>query len=257
MTDLPLLETQSFGTEAGVPLVIVHGLFGSGRNWRALARHLSKTRWVVTVDLRNHGNSFWNDSNTYDDLADDLVAVIEHLGGTADLLGHSMGGKAAMVLALKHPKYVQRLIIADIAPVGYTHSQTPNIDIMQALPITDYERRSQAQDALEAGTGDAGLGAFFAQSLSFDDGKASWLLNLSALKENMDAIIGFPKMNEVFDRKALFLRGGASDYVSDQTQSEVRRLFPQYTLATIDGAGHWLHAEKPREFLKIVDDYLA
>lgn len=257
MTDLPLLQMQNFGTETGVPLLIVHGLFGSGRNWRALARHLAKSRWVVTVDMRNHGSSFWNDSNTYDDLANDLAAVVQHLGGTADVLGHSMGGKAAMVLALKRPDLVGRLIIADIAPVGYEHSQTPNIDIMQALPISDYDRRSQAQDALEAATGDAGLGAFFAQSLSFEDGKAEWLLNLSALKANMDAIIGFPAMDGAFAREALFIRGGASDYVSDETESEVRRLFPHFKLATIDGAGHWLHAEKPREFLKIVDEYLT
>lgn len=257
MSDLRLLKFTTFGEWSGTPLLIVHGLFGSGRNWRAIARHLSMDRPVVTVDLRNHGDSFWDDDNTYPALAADLAQVISAMGGKADVLGHSMGGKAAMVLALQHPHMIDRLIIADIAPVGYHHTQSENIAVMQAIPLQDLDRRSAVQSALEDKTGDAGLSAFFAQSIEVEDGHLRWLLNLEALDQNMDAIIGFPEMDIAYGREALFIRGGASDYLSGTGESEVARLFPNAEIRTIDGAGHWLHADKPRDFMKILSEYLA
>lgn len=257
MSDPKLLNMAHFGEGSGTPLLIVHGLFGSGRNWRAIARHLSKERPVVTVDLRNHGESFWNEDNSYAALAKDLERVIEDLGGKADVLGHSMGGKAAMVLAMQQPHLIGQLIIADIAPVGYAHTQSDNITIMQSIPLEDFDRRSAVQTALEQKTGDAGLAAFFAQSVEFDGETPRWSLNLNALQANMQAIIGFPQMDTPYDGSALFLRGGDSDYIVVECETEVYRLFPQAEVQTIDGAGHWLHAEKPRDFMQIVHEYLA
>lgn len=257
MTDTPLLNMAHFGEGPGTPLVIVHGLFGSGRNWRAIARHMSKDRPVVTVDLRNHGESFWDGDNSYFALADDLARVIAHLGGRADVLGHSMGGKAAMVLALQNPQMIDRLIIADIAPIGYRHSQSENIAVMQSVPLQEFDRRSAVQSALETATGDPALSAFFAQSVEVEDGQLRWLLNLEALEHNMQAIIGFPDMHGAYEGAALFIRGGASDYVRGAGEAEIARLFPQAEIRTIDGAGHWVHADKPRDFMTILGEYLA
>ncbi|WGI21943.1 alpha/beta fold hydrolase [Amylibacter sp. IMCC11727] len=257
MSKHPLLNMASYGAETGTPLVLVHGLFGSGRNWRAIGRHLSRDRWVVTVDLRNHGHSFWDADNSYQALADDLARVIDHLGGRADVMGHSMGGKAAMVLAVQNPDKVARLIVADIAPVGYAHSQNDSIAAMQSLDLSKHDRRSTAQDALETATNDPALAGFFAQSLELEDGELRWLLNLDALKSNMNAVIGFPTLDGSFSKDTLFIRGGASDYVGTESREEVLRLFPHATLKTITGAGHWLHADKPREFMKILGEYLA
>ena len=257
MSDPHLLKMVHFGEGSGTPLLIVHGLFGSGRNWRAIARHLSKDRPVVTVDLRNHGDSFWNDDNTYPALADDLAKIISHLGGKADVLGHSMGGKAAMVLALQNPQMINRLIIADIAPIGYHHSQSDNIAIMQSIPLQDFDRRSAVQSALEEKTGDASLSAFFAQSIEVEGEQLRWLLNLDALERNMQPIIGFPEMTGHYADDALFIRGGTSDYVRGSGEREIARLFPKAEIRTIDGAGHWLHAENPREFMTILSEYLA
>ena len=253
----PLLNMTHFGEGDGIPLLIVHGLFGSGRNWRAIARHLSKNRHVVTVDLRNHGDSFWNDDNTYAALADDLEQVVMHLGGRVDVLGHSMGGKAAMVLALRSPSMINRLIVADIAPVAYTHTQNENIALMQSLPLAEFGRRSDVQEALRTRTGDAALAAFFAQSVRIEDNGLQWMLNLDALKTNMAAIIGFPEMQIAYEDNALFIRGSASDYVHGVGETAVAQLFPKANIHTINKAGHWLHADKPREFMSILDEYLT
>ena len=124
-----MLNTLTYGTDtAHPPLMIVHGLFGSARNWNVIARRMSETRRVICPDMRNHGNSFWADGHSYEDMAADLSGVIKAHGGTVDLVGHSMGGKAAMVLALSEPRQVSRLLVADIAPVAYSHSQQQFID---------------------------------------------------------------------------------------------------------------------------------
>ncbi len=252
-----LLETVSYGEQTGVPLLIVHGLFGSGRNWRALARHFSRRRWVLTVDLRNHGNSFWDASNTYPDLAADLAAVIAAHGGVADVLGHSMGGKAAMVLALQHPDMVRRLLVADIAPVAYGHTQIDNIKAMQALPLDRITRRSEADALLQASVPEPAVRAFLLSSLQMGPEGSRWLLNLEALAANMDAIIGFPAVSGRFDGPAHFIHGGASDYVKPEYHARIRELFPRADFHEIAGAGHWLHAEKPREFIAVVERLLG
>ena len=162
-----------------------------------------------------------------------------------------------MVLALQNPEMIARLIIADIAPVRYEHSQDQNIQIMQSIPLDQFDRRSAVEAELYKKTSDAGLAAFFSQSLSFDEQTPRWLLNLDALLQNMDDIIGFPHMSQTFANEALFITGGESEYVGPNTRAEVDRLFPTAVLKTIDDAGHWLHADKPREFMTILDTYLT
>lgn len=129
-----MLNTITHGVPTDTrPLLIVHGLFGSARNWGVIAKRLSDTRQVIAVDMRNHGDSPWMDSHTYRDMADDLATVIADIGAPVDVMGHSMGGKAAMVLALTRPELVRRLIVADIAPVAYSHTQDGPLAAMQGL----------------------------------------------------------------------------------------------------------------------------
>ena len=250
-----MLNTIHHGTATTPPpLLIAHGLFGSARNWGVIVKRLSDTRQVIAADMRNHGASPWFDSHGYDDLANDLAEVIAANGGPMDVLGHSMGGKAAMMLALTHPNLVNRLIVADIAPVPYNHSQSHNIEAMRALDLATIEKRSDANAALAPLLEDPALAAFFLQSL--DVANKRWRLNHDTLDREMPKILSFPQVSAVFDKPVLFLSGGESDYVTREMRPEIKAKFPQARFMKIPGAGHWLHAEKPREFEAAVRSWL-
>lgn len=253
-----MLNFQSFGEARDKPsLLIAHGLFGSARNWRAIARNLATDRRVYVVDMRNHGDSFWDNSQTYPDMAVDLAQVIKHTDEKMDVLGHSMGGKAGMVLALSRPELVNRLLVIDIAPKEYHHDQASKVALMQSLDLNSFSRRSEADEKLAQTVGDAALRAFFLQSMVISDHGNRWQLNLQALHHNMNHIVGFPMGSEQFDKPSLFLRGGQSDYISDADMQKVTTLFPRATLRTIAGAGHWVQAEATREFLTEVKTFLG
>ncbi len=238
---------QTFGDDATrPPILIVHGLYGSGRNWGVIARRLADDRRVVTVDMRNHGASRWEESHDYHDLGADLGEVVDAIGGEADVIGHSMGGKAAMVLSLDSPDRVRRLLVADIAPVAYSHTQVHLIHAMRALDLTLTPTRSQANAALEAAIPEPDVRAFLLQSLDVKGQR--WMLNLEVLERDMEKITGFPAVSGRFDGPALFLAGANSDYVLAEHRPLIKRLFPNARQAKIPGTGHWLHAEKPREF---------
>lgn len=252
-----MINFDSFGDRTENPdLLIVHGLFGSARNWRAIARNLSSDRQVHVVDMRNHGDSFWDDDHSYPAMADDLKSVIEHIGAPMDVLGHSMGGKASMVLSLQNPELVHRLMVIDIAPVAYEHDQVSNVEIMQSLDLNSITRRSEADQILSASLPEAAVRAFFLQSLVLSEQGNSWQLNLTALGNNMGHIVGFPDVSGQFQRPALFLRGALSPYVKDGDRPTILGLFPQAEFATIDGAGHWVHAEATRAFLETIKSFL-
>lgn len=252
-----MLAFTDIGTASRLPtLLIVHGLFGSARNWGAIARRLADDRRVVSVDMRNHGQSFRAESQSYADMAGDLAGVIEALGAPVDLLGHSMGGKAAMQLALTRGELVARLVVADIAPVAYGHSQTHLIRAMRALDIDGLASRSEADRRLAAAVPDEGVRAFLLQSLDLKAEPPEWRLNLDVLEREMDRITGWPGTGGRFEGPALFLTGALSDYVRPEHREVIRPLFPQAKFARIPGAGHWLHAERPREFEAAVRTFL-
>ncbi len=236
------------------PLVIVHGLYGSARNWGVIAKRLSDDRQVIAVDLRNHGDSPWTDSHSYPDMAADLADVIDCHGGRADVMGHSMGGKAAMVLALLHPERVCRLVVADISPVAYDHDQIQHIRAMQAVDLDRIERRSDAVAQLAARVPDTALQAFFTQSL--DVAQKRWKLNLDLLASEMPGILGFPEIDAQFTGPTLFLSGADSDYVLPAHRPAIRTLFPTARFARIPGTTHYLHAEKPRDYEATVRAFL-
>ena len=236
------------------PLVIAHGLYGSGRNWGVIAKRLADTRRVITPDMRNHGNSPRETTQSYEDMADDLAELIEKIGAPVDLCGHSMGGKAAMIIALQHPHLLRRLIVADIAPVPYTHSQSHHIAAMRAVDLDTLTRRSEAAEQLAAQGVEPALQSFFTQSL--DVAEKRWRLNLDVLEAEMDKIIGFPDITGSFDKPALFLTGGDSNYVRPEDRETIKRLFPAARFAKLPNAGHWLHADRPRAFEAAVRTYL-
>ena len=241
-----MLNYMTFGDEKSPPVMIVHGLYGSGRNWGVIAKRLSDQFFVITVYLRNHGDSPWLDTHNYHVMADDLVEVINSLNIKPNIIGHSMGGKAAMVLALKRPNLVRNLIIADIAPVKYEHDQSQFIEAMQKVDLSKVEKRSDATLALSKFVEDKSLQNFFTQSL---DIKAKrWKLNLKVLRSEMSEILSFPKIESEFSGHSLFLKGEKSDYIKSEHRKLIKSLFTKARFATFKEAGHWLHAEKPREF---------
>jgi pimeloyl-ACP methyl ester carboxylesterase len=243
------------------PLLIAPGLFGSGRNWGGIAKHLSAERRVLALDMRNHGDSFHAASHTYPDLAADLAQVIAAQGRACDVLGHSMGAKAAMMLALTRPELVARLVVADMAPVVYAHGESHAglIAAMQALKIDDLTSRGEADRRLSETVSDAGTRAFLLQSLELRDGPVHWKFNLPALQANLPAILDWPALPQgarPFDGPALFLHGAKSPYVRPVYHPAIRALFGQAEFVEIEGAGHWLHAERPRAVEAAVEAFL-
>jgi pimeloyl-ACP methyl ester carboxylesterase len=206
--------------------------------------------------MRNHGDSPRSPDHGYEAMAGDLAETVSALGGRADVLGHSMGGKAAMVLALSEPERVRRLVVADMAPVTYGHSQMRYVKAMEGIELGAVRRRADADRALAAAVPEAGLRAFFLQSLAIGDSGARWKLNLPALGEQMPRIMGFPDGLGSFDGPTLFLTGGRSDYVRPDDWARIRSHFPAARLETTHEAGHWLHADAPEAFARTVAAFL-
>jgi pimeloyl-ACP methyl ester carboxylesterase len=251
-----MLNTIAYGEDTRQPpILIAHGLFGSARNWGVIAKRLAESRRVLTVDMRNHGDSPWEARHGYADLAADLAEVIAAHGGVADVVGHSMGGKAAMMLALTAPETVRRLVVADIAPVAYGHTQAHLIDAMRAVDLSAVSTRRDADAQFSPHVPEDGVRAFLLQSL--DVAGKRWRLNLDALSAEMPAILGWPDPAGVFEGPVLILSGAASDYVQPAHRPGIKRLFPNARFAKIPGAGHWLHAEKPREFEAAIAAFLS
>ncbi len=239
------------------PLLIAHGLFGSARNWGMTARKLAGLRDVVVVDMRNHGESPWFATHSYADMAADLAGVIDGFGRPMDVLGHSMGGKAAMVLALTRPALVRRLIVGDIAPVIYDHDNLGHIDAMRSLDLRGLATRAEADLRLTDAVPDAGLRAFFLQSLDLKaDGGPRWRLNLDVLQAAMPQIIGWPGIAGAFAGLSLFLTGAQSTYVRPEHRDTILQMFPKARFARLPNAGHWLHADQPRAFEAAVEVFL-
>lgn len=233
-----MLNVLTYGDPSLPKLLIAHGLFGSARNWGVIAKRISDQYFVVCPDMRNHGESAWFETHSYDDLAEDLAGLWD---GPAYVVGHSMGGKAAMVLALKYPNLIKRLIVADIAPVGYSHTQSQHIEAMRTVDLEGVQKRSDAGADLDPEVRD-----FLLQSLDIKGKK--WKLNLDVLEAEMPKIIGFPEVSGTFEGETLFLSGADSEYVLPEYRPVIKGFFPNAHFAKLRDAGHWLHAQKPREF---------
>lgn len=241
---------------AGEALVLLHGLFGSAQNLGAIQKALAAHRRVLALDLRNHGASPHATMMDYAAMADDVAETLDAQGiERAAILGHSMGGKTAMALALRHPARVHRLIVADIAPIRYAPALRGHVAAMQALPLRAGVTRREADAALAAAVAEPGERAFLLQNLRFDGEVPHWRLGLAGIAAAMEAIEGFDIAGRS-EAPALFLSGGRSFYVRPEHVPAIRALFPQARFETIPEAGHWLHAEQPAAFLAAVTRFL-
>ena len=236
-------------------LIVLHGLLGRARNWLTVARTLQERHGSVLVDLRNHGASPWSDDAGYAAMAADIAALIERRGRAATVIGHSMGGKVAMVLALTRPELVRRLVVVDIAPVAYRHASLGEfIDAMLAVDMTRVTKRADADAALVQQVPDPAMRGFLLQNLATHEGRFAWQPNLRALARAMPEIIGFPSelAGRTWDGPAFALRGERSDYVTSEGEAALRRVLPRVEVLTVPGAGHWPHAEKPGPFVELL-----
>ena len=236
------------------PLLIVHGLYGSARNWGVISKRLSDEREVFAIDQRNHGDSRWCETQSYFDMAGDLQEFLKHFGSMA-VLGHSMGGKAAMVLSILDSNLVEKLIIADIAPVSYSHDNTQYIRAMKKIQLDRLATRTDAIMQLAESVPEPELRRFFAQSIDIKNKR--WKLNLDVLEREMEKIISFPQLPGQYEKASLFLSGALSNYLQIIHRPSIKKLFPRAKFAKIPNAGHWLHAEKPREFEAAVRTFLS
>ena len=250
------LHAQTMGS--GPTLLILHGLFGSGRNWGGIARRLAARRTLHLLDARNHGASSWETSMSYPEMAGDLAAYIAAAGlGPVEIMGHSMGGKTAMTLALSRPELVKRLIVVDIAPVAYRHGAQDSygayIAGMKALDLATITRRSEAEAALVKAIPDDSMRAFIVQNLESHDNTYRWRINLDAIGANLDNLVGFPHFDTPFAGPATIVAGELSNYVRPRDEAEIHRLFPKATIDVVEGAGHWLHADQPDRLMAILE----
>lgn len=253
---MPQLHYSSLGS--GKPLIILHGLFGSSKNWQSHARIFANHCQIFNVDLRNHGQSFHADEMNYPVMAEDVANLLTELNvEAAQILGHSMGGKVAMILAASRPELVASLIVADIAPVAYFHHYDDLIDPIQALSLDQLETREQANHLLRQNIPEDQLRAFLLQNLARESGSWRWRVNWAVIQRDMEFLTGFDAGEEwSIDVPTLFLRGANSDYIGDAEVDVINRHFGNARIATIDGAGHWLHAEQPDAFVRQVLDFL-
>jgi len=250
------LAFEEFGDPDNSPLIILHGFFASSRNWRQVAQRLAARFHVYAPDMRNHGASPHHPLMDYPSMAADLLRFMDERGlDTANLLGHSMGGKIAMWLALNNPHRVAKLIVADIAPVSYQHSFDHTVSALKALPLAELSNRKQAETLLAPGIPELSYRQFLLQNLILKHGKYCWRIDLDIFQDMARNIAAFPNADHLapFLGKALFIAGGDSDFVKPDA---INSLFPDAPLTTIAGAGHWLHVQQPDVFITLVENFL-
>jgi pimeloyl-ACP methyl ester carboxylesterase len=262
------LATRTVG-DAGPHVVFVHGLFGQGKNWTTIAKGLADRHRVTLLDLPNHGHSPWTETVDYVDMAELVAAELASYDEPVTLVGHSMGGKVSMTLALRRPELVRALVVVDIAPVEYPVSggRTDDPD-EEASPFADYiaamkamdlgalQRREEADAALRAAVPSRMVRSFLLQSLVREglgaDGTWRWRLNLDLLERDLERLRGFPDPppGARYDGPVLWVAGADSHYVLPEDRDRMVELFPATRLVRIKNAGHWVHSEQPEVFLE-------
>jgi len=241
----------------GQPLVLLHGIFGSSDNWFTQAKLFSEHFRTYSLDMRNHGHSPHDDVFDYPSMAADVLEFIEtHRITDPVVIGHSMGGKVAMNLAVAHPDKLQRLIVVDIAPKPYNMSHYVILDGLKAIPIEKITSRNEADDALANFVDEPDVRQFLLKNLQRKpEGGFKWKLNLQVIDSNIEKVGLDLQFEGRFEKPTLFVRGSRSHYVKDDDLDRIHEVFPAAELETMD-TGHWVPAEKPREFVELVERWL-
>ncbi len=254
-----ILNATTHGREKP-PLIILHGLFGSARNWQGIARILADDYTVYALDLRNHGGSPHADEMTYELMAADVLEFMNQANiEKTVLLGHSMGGKVAMELALSAPSKVSRLIIVDIAPVEYQHNFDEVLVGLYHIPLDQVNSRKEADEYLAQKISSLSLRQFLLQNLlTNSEGGYQWKVNLASIEQNMPKIMDFPLQQKAreFIAPSLLINGGQSTYLTSRHHPLINKLFLKATFHTIPGVGHWPHIEAPQAFMSVINNFL-
>ena len=251
------LFSREFGQ--GRPLIILHGLFGSSDNWMTIGRKLSASRKVFLVDQRNHGRSSHSAEFNLQVLAGDIKTFVDSNGlSQVDLIGHSLGGKAAMAFGLKHEYLLNNLIVVDIAPKSYPVHHMDLVDAMLKMNLDSISDRKHADQELAQTVDNPGVRQFLLKNLAKnEDGKFFWRLNLPVIQAQLGQMGEEVATDQSISNRTLFIRGLKSDYIEvPEDLKLIQTLFPNYQMEELD-AGHWLHSEKPEEFLEIVNEFLS
>ena len=258
---MPSLHTLELG-ETGSRVVFLHGLFGQGRNWNTLGKQLAGDHRVSLVDLPHHGRSPHPDA--FDNLeVTASVAELLSADDPATVVGHSMGGKVAMLLAITRPELVSKLVVADMSPVVYEKARDfkTYVDALNGLDLSSITRRDEADAALEPAVPDPTVRGFLLQNLRREGDGWRWAMNLPVLGRDLERIGDWPaeelKAYEPYDGPVLWMAGERSGYVTDDYAPAMKEWFPRYRKVTIKGAGHWIHSEKPETFLAALKQFLS
>lgn len=241
-----------------MPIIMLHGMFGSLDNWHAVSQRLASNFRVFALDQRNHGRSPHSREMDYALLAADVVEFLDaHSLASAHIVGHSMGGKAAMRFALSFPERTGRLVVEDIAPRAYPPRYGEIIDGLLALDPGEYHSRRQIEVVLEGAIPELPIRRFLLKNLTRNPiGKLHWEFGLRYISENYATLNSAIVESRRFEKPALFIRGGDSDYVHQEDADTIRRLFPFSEIRTISDAGHWVHADAPVSFTEMLEDFL-
>jgi len=245
----------------GQPILLIHGLFGSLENLNMVAKPLSENYQVTSIDVRNHGDSIHQQGMSYTELVQDVIALLDYLDiERCVILGHSMGGKVAMQIALDYPERVEKLIVADIAPVSYPPHHLDIIAGLQAIDLSRVNKRSDADKQLSAYVDNLGVRQFLLRNLAANkQGEFHFKCNLANISKGYQQIMLANKLSDgksAYQGETLFIKGGSSDYILAEHKAAISTLFSNSKAKIIQGAGHWLHAEKTIAFNKIVQNFL-
>ena len=252
---MALLNYQQTGT--GKHLILIHGLFGSLDNLNMIAKAFNQQLCVTNIDVRNHGFSFHENNMDYTILAEDIIETLDHLAiESAYILGHSMGGKIAMQVALDHPERVEKLIVADISPVEYPAHHKEIISGLQSLDLTNINNRKEADIQLSEYVENSGVRQFLLRNIHKVNQQLAFKCNVNYIAQCYTQIAKGYQGSNTFEKPTLFIKGGNSDYITAQHRPIINQFFPCAKAKIINGAGHWLHAEKTVVFNKIVGNFI-
>jgi esterase len=243
---------------SGSPLVFLHGLFGSSANWGGIVKAFSETHYCIVPDLRNHGRSFHDGTVGYGAQSGDVINLLEELEiEKATLIGHSMGGKVAMMVALHQPEMVDRLVVVDMAPRRYQHSFAGILTALKKIDLEHLENRNEADSFLANYIDESGVRSYLLQNLVRTSNAWQWRINIEALSNGIAQITGFP-VNESrrFNGPSLFIYGNNSDYVDAEGRAAISHFFPNAEVRGVDNAGHWVYADQPQVFINYLSRFL-